>query len=272
MAAQIIEQEHLETDATNDLPVTASLTPDELVTEFSQPDTTSPEAPPEDDVPDKYRGKSIREVVSMHQEAEKLIGKHSSEVGELRGVVDGYIQNQLVAQSQPQPEPEPEVDFFEDPAKAVSRAIENHPSVQQAQQVAQESQQQASLAKLQQKHPDMQTVIGNPSFAEWVQSSPVRKELYQRADQQFDYNCADELISQFKERSNVAQQAQQVEQATRQQQVKAAQTGAGSGNGGSGAKRVYRRADIIKLMKTDPDRYEALSTEIMQAYAEGRVR
>ena len=30
--------------------------------------------------------------------------------------------------------------------------------------------------------------------------------------------------------------------------------------------------DIIKLMKTDPDRYQSLSDEIMKAYAEGRVK
>ena len=36
--------------------------------------------------------------------------------------------------------------------------------------------------------------------------------------------------------------------------------------------KVYRRADIIKLMKTDPERYNALSDEILKAYAEGRVK
>ena len=36
--------------------------------------------------------------------------------------------------------------------------------------------------------------------------------------------------------------------------------------------KVYRRADIIKLMKNDPDRYQALADEIMAAYAEGRVK
>jgi hypothetical protein len=35
---------------------------------------------------------------------------------------------------------------------------------------------------------------------------------------------------------------------------------------------VYRRADLIKLRMTDPDRYMQLSDEIMQAYAEGRVK
>ncbi len=31
------------------------------------------------------------------------------------------------------------------------------------------------------------------------------------------------------------------------------------------------RSDIIKLMQSDPDKYDAMSQEIMAAYREGRV-
>ena len=44
------------------------------------------------------------------------------------------------------------------------------------------------------------------------------------------------------------------------------------GSGEQSAKKVYRRSDIIKLMKEDPERYMSLSNEIMAAYADGRVR
>jgi hypothetical protein len=42
--------------------------------------------------------------------------------------------------------------------------------------------------------------------------------------------------------------------------------------GNTGAKKTYRRADILALMENDPERYEALSHEIQKAYEEGRVR
>jgi hypothetical protein len=48
----------------------------------------------DDDLPEKYRGKSPKEIAMMHQEAERLIGKQGSEVGELRKVVDDYIRAQ----------------------------------------------------------------------------------------------------------------------------------------------------------------------------------
>jgi hypothetical protein len=44
------------------------------------------------------------------------------------------------------------------------------------------------------------------------------------------------------------------------------------GGTGESSQKVYRRADIMNLMMTNPERYEALQPEIMAAYAQGRVR
>jgi hypothetical protein len=38
------------------------------------------------------------------------------------------------------------------------------------------------------------------------------------------------------------------------------------------SKKIYRRADIIELMKTDPRRYQSMEPEIRKAYMEKRVR
>jgi hypothetical protein len=273
MAAEILEQLE-DTTPTDAIPTDEqALTQEDLVTDLAPADTMAPpQVDPEDDIPDKYKGKSIKEVIGMHQSAESLIGTQGSEVGELRKVVDGYIQSQLQTQTPEPPEAQEPVDFFEDPAKAVSQAIETHPDVVNARQQAQEMKRTSSLTQLQAKHPDMQQVLQAPAFAEWVKNSPVRMELYDRADKGFDFNAADELVSNFKERAATAQQAVQTETAARQQAVRAASTGSATGTGNAGSKRVYRRADIIKLMKTDPDRYEALNPEIMLAYQEGRVR
>ena len=223
-------------------------------------------------VPEKYQNKSLQEVVQMHQEAEKLLGKQSSEVGELRGVVDDYIQTQLAQQAPVQQQEEDDTDFFVDPQAAVSRAIENHPSIKEANQVTQNYKKQTALSQLQSKHPDMNTIVQDANFAEWIKASKIRTQLFVQADQQYDYDAADELFSLWKERASVAQQTVAVEKQARKQQVKSASTGNARGTGQGSRKKVYRRADIIKLMKTDPDRYASLSEEIFQAYADGRVK
>ena len=266
--AEIIENQP-EDITLDSLPEDEAAQTSEQVAESFSP-ANSVEEQPADDLPEKYRGKTIQEVVQMHQSAEQLIGSQGSEVGELRKVVDGYIQTQL--SNQPAAPEEPEVDFFEDPKEAVNRAIENHPEVREARQAAQQMKHSTSVQQLQAKHPDMQQVLLDPKFQEWVQGSPMRKEMFQRADQAYDFNAADELIGTYKERTQVAQQALQTETQARQQAVRQASTGSTTGASTSGSKRTYRRADIIKLMKNDPDRYEALSNEIMQAYQEGRVR
>ena len=80
------------------------------------------------------------------------------------------------------------------------------------------------------------------------------------------------MLTLWKERKTVAQQTADVEKQARKQSLKAANTGNARGSAEGSRKKVYRRADIIKLMKNDPDRYQALSEEIMAAYAEGRVK
>jgi hypothetical protein len=227
----------------------------------------------EAEVPEKYQGKSTADIVRMHQEAEKLLGKQSSEVGELRKVVDDYIQTQLSAQeTQVTQSSDEEVDFFSDPDKAVARAIDNHPKIKEAEQISNQYRQSTALNKLQGKHPDMQEILQNEKFVNWIKDSKIRQQLFAQADTQYDYEAADELFSLWKERQEVVKQTAVNEKNERKRAVKSASTGSARGSGEQSAKKVYRRADIIKLMRTDPDRYQALSNEIMQAYSEGRVR
>ena len=240
------------------------------VNEIQQEEVEQPQEP---NLPDKYQGKSLEEVVQMHQEAEKLLGRQSSEVGELRKVVDDYIATQTPSAPQQQHvEPEDDIDYFTDPQAAVNRAIENHPKIREAQQYTEQYKKQSSLATLQAKHPDMQTILSDPKFAEWIKASKIRTQLFVAADQQYDADSADELFTLWKERKTVAQQTAQVEKQARKQTLKAANTGNARGTGEGSRKKVYRRSDIIKLMKTDPERYQALSNEILTAYAEGRVK
>jgi hypothetical protein len=220
-------------------------------------------------LPDKYRDKSLEEVVRMHQEAEKLIGKQAQEVGEVRKLADELIKQNL-SSKQPQQE-EPEVDFFENPQKAVQATIDRHPDVLAARQAGVDFKRMQVQQKLTKEHPDYSQVVGDPEFQNWVKGSSVRLGLYAKADAEFDYESANELLSTFKQIRGVqATKAEQTSTATRAKNMKAAQVDIGGS--GESSKRVYRRADLIRLKMTDPSRYESLSDEIMQAYQEGRVR
>lgn len=227
---------------------------------------TQEEPKAETELPEKYQGKSMEDIIRMHQEAEKLLGRQSSEVGELRKAIDTFIQ-----EKQEQAPQEPEVDFFDDPQQAVSKLVENHPKIKEAEQYNQQYRRETVMARLAQAHPDFQTIVNDSNFVDWIKGSKIRTQLFMQADQQMDFDAADELLSTWKERTNAIKQTVEAEKTSRKKAVKEASTGNVRGSGES-SRKVYRRVDIIKLMKEDPDRYAALSDDIMKAYAEGRVK
>jgi|TARA_R110000787_G_scaffold120442_1_gene231392 hypothetical protein len=268
MAAVILENEDLSNERFDDV--------DEMVqntTAEQEPEQAQPE--PTEEVPDKYNGKTLQDVVRMHQEAEKLLGRQSTEVGDLRNVVDSYINTQLNDQKSAKTtdDTDEEIDFYSDPEKAISRAIENHPSVKAAEESTRAYKQQTSMAILQKDHPDIPQIVNDPKFAEWIQASKIRTRMFVQADQHFDTEAANELFSLWKDRSGAINQTLQAEKEGRQKAVKEGSNGYARGNpDSSSSKKIYRRTDLINLMKNDPDRYLALSDEITLAYREKRVK
>ena len=250
---------------------------DDVQDEF-QAEEVKAEAPPtpeEPAIPEKYKGKSLDDIIKMHQEAEKLIGRQAQEVGEVRKLADELIKRQITPQEQPVKAVEDDTDFFADPVKAVNKAVSSHPAVMQAQQAAAQMARMQTANRLAQTHPDYTQVIADPEFAGWVNESPVRQRLYAAADKQFDFDSANELLSNFKAlkkaKQDTVQQAAQQLQDQRNQTLKAA-TVAVDGATGETSKKIYRRADLIRLQKTDPERYMSLQDDIISAYNEGRVR
>ena len=236
----------------------------------------TPALEPVDTFPEKYRNKSVEDIVKMHQEAEKMIGRQAQEVHEVRSLADQLLKQQLESKATKQPtEQTQEEDFFADPQAAVSRTVDQHPAVLEARKASLELKRMQTAQQLNAKHPDFMEIAQNADFQNWIKSSPIRVDLFTRADADFDFPSADELLSTYKELKQI-KSAQQKEQ-VRAVEAKAQDTAlkaAGVDVGGSGevSRKIYRRADLIKLKMTDPDRYMALQDEIMSAYADGRVK
>ena len=242
----------------------------DLGTEPTEVNTPAPVAKPVS----RYAGKTQEELSQMLEDAQTQIGRQSSEIGEVRKLADDLVKNSLKSQTKevaPAAE-EHEDDFFTDPSAAVARAVSKHPAVAAAKEAAELAARERSSAAVQKSHPDMVQVIGSPEFATWVKTSPMRVRMYALADQ-YDTEAADELLTNFKASNSI----KPVATSTVDNSAKAAATlAAGSvGTTGTGASapaaKKYRRSDIMRLMTTDPQRYEAMADEILTAYAEGRV-
>jgi hypothetical protein len=181
---------------------------------------------------------------------------------------DKLIKSQLIPKAEP--EKPKEVDFFENPQEAIRQQIENNPRVLAAEQYAKQVQAEQSRQRLMQIHPDVQQIVGDAGFQEWVKASRVRTQLFQQADN-YDVDAAHELLSTYKELRGVRQRVvSEAENTARDKALKAAAVD--SGGSGESSQKIYRRADLIRLKMRDPAKYEARSDEIMAAYASGRVK
>lgn len=277
--ANFIEQEEL--FESNKQEVVQDVTTPEASSTDAQPEPVAKEEPAVEELPEKYRGKTAAEIARMHQEAEKLIGRQANEVHEVRSLADQLLKQQLESNKKVTQEPSEESleeDFFVDPKQAVARTVEKHPAVLEAKAAALELKKMKTAQQLAAKHPDFGTIAQDAGFQDWVKSSKVRLQLFAKADAEYDFESADELLSTYKEIKQIkqTQQAQQtaaVDKAESQAQAQAMKAASVDvGGAGEVSKKVYRRADLIKLRMTEPDRYMQMSDEIMQAYAEGRVK
>lgn len=244
--------------------------------EDSQPNANSNNAS-SDELPEKYKGKSPAEIARMHQELESRFGQQGNEVGELRKTLDTYIHSRLQDGTQQQVEETPEVDFFDDPKVATANAIKNSPEMQQLLEASRRQEQQSIQQQLTRKHPDYESTLNNAEFQGWVKESKLRQRLLMQADRNYDIEAADDLFSEWGRIQNANKTNSDAvisnEQVQRKQDIKKASTGTAKGNpSGKGGRKIFRRADIVELMKTNPRRYESLAAEIRQAYAEGRVK
>lgn len=81
-------------------------------TRTEQPqDSTQQDSVVDKVIPDKYKGKSVEDIVKMHQEAEKMIGRQAQEVHEVRSLADQLLKRQLEVDKKPEVvENTPEVD------------------------------------------------------------------------------------------------------------------------------------------------------------------
>lgn len=271
---------------------------------------TPPAATPDEDadLPEQWRGKSKKELAKMLADSQHLIGRQGSELGDLRKRVDFAVQASLAAVQQRRSEATPaaaaapaapaksavdDVDFFRTPQEAVAKMIAESPAIQEIRKtLGAEAQARAieranaATARFNQAHPDAAKIMADPEFRTWVESSRIRSALLHQAHTKFDFDAGDELFSTYKALKKTAAPAPaaaapDVSEAARtlaSQKRKQALNDASAPTAGNaapsqgGAKKIYRRADVLKLMEEQPERYEQLADEIAQAYREGRVR
>jgi hypothetical protein len=236
------------------------------------------DAPKEDALPEKYKGKSREEIAEMHQNSERRLGQIQNEVGQLRGMVTDLATIQRT--SQPQPVEPQEVDLsgddlLRDPVSAIQKVV-------QATQPAQDTPTQDTMADvdvtvetgaLYTDFPELDETIMTPEFQEFAQKTPSRA-----ADARTAANpaagveavrAARRLLENYKEFSAIPAQPD-----PKNDPVEQARQVANEPNHPAAVvpKDVIYESDVIALINSDPEKYRSPSfqEQLTAAIREGR--
>jgi len=244
--------------------------------------TPEPEEGQGSEVPEKFQGKSFEDVVDMYRNLEKDYGRKGNEVGELRKLTDELLQLEIQQKKNATERvatKEEEVlsddDWFSSPKQATDKYLEKSGLAREVRELKEKlssrDREEAHKAFVE-KHPNYMELAQNESFQQFVSASKYRLDLAQKADQ-YDYEAANELFDLYKAISpNLGATEDSGNDKANRQEARKKATLEGTGNRNKGTKKVYRRADLIKMKMQDPDRYNSMQEEIMQAYSEGRVK
>ena len=242
------------------------------------------DAPQEPEIPEKYRGKSVTEIVEMHMNAERELGRARNEVGTVRKLADELlgINRAHLAPKEEKPERQRLTAdaLFDDPDRAITSVVQAEAEEREARLNERLARSEAALAltAFEKKHPTYQETMNDDSFIAWVQQSPYRMRLAQGAVHN-DFIAADELFSLYSEVKSAPQAPQGAprnsgtEQARRDTLARPGGSAAAGVGGTSTGKKIWSRAELIEMRIKDPAKFDSLyESEILPAYAEKRVR
>lgn len=238
--------------------------------ESKEADTTE-DTDKEEDVLPRFKGKTASEISKAYAELEALNGRLSNEVGDYRKMAKDFLfgeQKTNKDNHNAKAKPLTEEDFLERPVDAVTSLVEDKvsPVLEKLEKVDAN----LRMADFQRRNPDYMDLVANAGFADWVKASPYRTRLYQKADAH-DFDAADELLSGFRETVKATETQEQRNDTEKKKNLRKVSTEKSS-SATSGKKKIWSSAYLINLKITNPDKYNSLQADIMEAYREGRVK
>jgi hypothetical protein len=242
------------------------------------------------DLPEKFRGKSAKEIAESYLNLESRLGTMANDLGVQRQLTDRLLDLKRsgdLSRNDPTVRKPTQVrteELLDKPTETLDRVIETR-----VREIGQEVDQKINSlrmtmaeASFKGKHSDFQSVVTSPDFTAWVNASPIRLRAAATANQG-DWQVATELLDEFKaSKKQVSRKVDDGDDVGNIESARRASLDSSSGSGGSGAVdgttrgkgKIYSRADLMKLRINDPEAYydDSFQGEILKAYSEGRVR
>lgn len=233
------------------------------------------------EVPEKYKGKNVNDVIKMHMEAEKERSRLGNEVGTLRSMADQLLGLQREKTQTPREPRKPITvdELLANPEESLEKAIQENPEVTATKQELQRMRLEVAQSKFERDFPSYQEDIADPAFGEWIKANKARNALGISANSG-DYEAASALWSMWEERK---QDLAEIKTKKKELTKKAEKLGTLEGSGVTGleTEKIYSRVDLMELNRKalagDPEAKAkwndpTFQAERLKAYAEKRVR
>lgn len=230
---------------------------------------------PETTIPDKFKDKSIEDVVKSYENLEKELSRKNNEVGELRSLTDEFLKLELNKKTSETNSAnfEKEItdeELFNDPSKVVNDLISRNPEIKKLSDMMIKNERQVGMDKFSKSHPDWQDVVNSGDFNKWINESESRLALFKRADTEYDYALGSDIITMYKQANQGNTEQNQENTNQRNKALKSASVE--TSTSGNQRAKVYSRSALMNMRLKDPSRYEAMRDVVELAYIEGRVR
>ena len=241
----------------------------------------SPEDNPSDNsnddfqVPEKFVGKSVEDVIKSYQNLEQDHGRKSNEIGELRKLTDEILQQRVDSDKSGDTKQRNEVgfdDLIEDPHAAIDKVLSASPRLAALEANIQTTARASAHDAVLEKHEDADTVVTSPEFQNWLAENAGRQRMFAEASNNLDSEMANTMLDMYKSSQGTTSTQQAVEQRDSKAKDGLKKATNEKGNRHVSRKPVYKRAELIQMKIHEPERWNAMSDDIRQAYADGRVR
>jgi hypothetical protein len=240
--------------------------------------------------PNKYEGKSVDDVIDMHRNAESALGRRNNELGQYKQLTDKLLAMDKrsddlrqggASEADIEEDALPELsstDFLDNPTESVAKVVDARLTHSERKRQARDAEDAMTAAgqDFADKHPDAGEIAHDPEFIEWVKASPLRQRAALAAYNK-DFSAGTDLLDEYKStrkpKEDITVDEQEEARLAAARAASTESTGA-SQTGDKPTGKVYRRLDLIRLKLEDPEAYSdpAFQTEIMAAYAQGRVK
>ena len=244
--------------------------PEDYVKPDTEPKVAQPDKVVEPSLPEKYRNKSVEDLIEMHRNAEKEFHRNKNELDKLRNSMVTQ-DSQRVDQVQVKEKELSVDDLLDNPSEVIRNAIKNDPSLREIREDLLNQQRSGKQKEFFTKYPDAMDRVQTEDFQDWIKSSDTRLSLFNHAHSNYDYDVAGELLDLYDAIHGVKQAELEKSRETAKKSISSPEAGVGQPK--TTSRKVYREDQVLKLMMSNPDEYNRLMAgDLGLAFQEGRVR